>query len=164
MMEKDYRLVVVGDTQVGLIGLKEIFEELKSQRGTPESALKEMLVGRASNKNYIPDSAREEYKRCLFREFKKFLGEKVGKERGGFLEVTVLGPGCYSCDKLEQDVMAVLSESGIQAALNHITDPSLIAQYGILSTLALAFNGKVKSKGTLPPKSMIKKWLEEERG
>ncbi len=24
-------------------------------------------------------------------------------------------------------------------------------------------NGKVKSKGTIPPKSMIKKWLEEER-
>jgi hypothetical protein len=118
-----------------------------------------------SNKNYIPDSAREEYERCLFREFKKFLGEKVREEGGGgFLEVTVLGPGCYSCNKLEQDVMAVLSESGIQAALNHITDPGLIAQYGMLSTPALVINGKVKSKGTLPPKSTIKKWLEEERG
>jgi hypothetical protein len=29
MVEKDYRLVLVGNTQVGLIGLKEIFEELK---------------------------------------------------------------------------------------------------------------------------------------
>jgi hypothetical protein len=33
MTEKDYRLVVVGNTQIGLIGLKEIFKELKSQRG-----------------------------------------------------------------------------------------------------------------------------------
>ncbi len=164
MMEKDYRIIVVGDTQVGLIGLKEIFEELKSQRGTPESALKEMLVDRVSNKNYIPDSAREEYERCLFREFKKFLGEKVEYEKGGFLEVTILGPGCYSCDKLEQDVMAVLSETGIQAGLNHITDPSLIAQYGVLALPALIINGKVKSKGTVPQKSMIKKWLEEEKG
>ena len=163
-MEKDYRLVSVGDMQVGLIGLKEIFEELKSRREESESALKEMLVDRASKKNYIAPSVKQEYEKALFREFKKFLGEKVGEERGGFLEVTVLGPGCYSCNKLEQDVMAVLSESGIQAALNHITDPSLIAQHGILSTPALVINGKVKSRGTLPPKSTIKKWLEEEQG
>jgi hypothetical protein len=123
-----------------------------------------MLVDRVSNKNYIPDSAREEYERCLFREFKKFLGEKVEEERGGFLEVTVLGPGCYSCNKLEQDVMAVLSETGIQASLIHITDPKMMAKYGILPTPTLVINGKVKSKGTIPQKSMIKKWLEEERG
>jgi small redox-active disulfide protein 2 len=163
-MEKDYRLVLVGDTQVGLIGLKEIFEELKSRRGESESALKEMLVDRASKKNYIPNSAREDYGRALLREFKKFSGEKVEGEKGEFLEVTVLGPGCYSCNKLEQDVMTVLSETGIQAGLNHISDPNLIAQYGILPTPALIINGKVKSKGTLPSKSMIKKWLEEEKG
>lgn len=163
MPEKDYQLVLVGNTQVGLIGLKEIFEELKSQRSKPESALKAMLVEKAGKKNYIPSSIHEEYERALFREFKKCLGEKVEEERREFLEVTILGPGCYSCNKLEQDVMAVLSETGIQASLNHITDPSLIAQYGILPTPALIINGKVKSKGTVPPKSMIKKWLEEEK-
>jgi hypothetical protein len=87
----------------------------------------------------------------------------VEEERGGFLEVTILGPGCYSCNKLEQDVMAVLSETGIKAGVNHITDPSMIAQYGILSKPALIINGKVKSKSTIPSKSMIKKWLEEEK-
>jgi len=163
-MEKDYHLVAVGDTPVGLIGLKEIFEELKNQREKPESALKEMLVDRASKKNYIPNSVREEYKRGLFREFKKFLVEKVEEEKRVFLEVAILGPGCYSCNKLEQDVMAVLSETRILAGLNHITDPNLMAQYGILPPPALIINGKVKSKGTLPSKSMIKKWLEEERG
>ena len=164
MEDKDYRLVLVGNTQVGLIGLKDIFEDLKSHRGEPESALKEMLVDRASKKNYIPISVREEYKRGLFREFKNFLGEKVEEERGEFLEVAILGPGCYSCNKLEQDVMAVLSETGIQAALNHISNPNLIAQYGILPTPALIINGKVKSSGRVPLKSMIKKWLEEEKG
>ena len=163
-MERDYRLVFVGNTQVGLIGLEEIFEELKSRREESESILKEILVDRASKKNYFAPSIKQEYEEALLREFKKFLGEKVEEERGGFLEVAILGPGCYSCNKLEQDVMAVLSESGIQAALNHITDPSLIAQYGVLSTPALVVNGKVKSKGAIPPKSMIKKWLEEEKG
>jgi small redox-active disulfide protein 2 len=78
--------------------------------------------------------------------------------------VIVFGPGCYSCDKLEQDVMAVLSETGIEASLNHISDPQLMAQYGILPTPALLINGKVKCTGRVPSKSFIKKWLEEERG
>ena len=123
-----------------------------------------MLVEKAAKKNYIPDSIKEEYQKALFREFKKSLGEKVEEEKSGFLEVVILRPGCYSCNKLEQDVMAVLSETGIGAALNHISDPNLIAQYGILPTPALIINGKVKSKGTLPSKSMIKKWLEEGEG
>ena len=163
LMEKDYRLVLIGHTHVGLIGLKEIFEELKSQRGKPESVLKEILVEKAARENYIPDSIKEEYRKALFREFKKFLGERVEEERGDFLEVAILGPGCYSCNKLEQDVMAVLSETGIKAGLNHITDPNIMAQYGIIATPALIINGKVKSRGTVPPKTLIKKWLEEEK-
>jgi small redox-active disulfide protein 2 len=164
MDEKDYRLVLVGNTQVGLIGLKEIFEELKSPKGKPESDLKEMLVEKAARKNYIPDSIKEEYQKALFREFKKFLGEKVEEERGEFLEVIILGTGCYSCNQLEKDILAVLSETGIKAGLNHITDPNLIAQYGILPPPALIINGKVKSAGRVPSKSMIKKWLGEEKG
>ena len=39
MEEKDYRLVFIGNTQVGIIGLKEIFEELKGKRGESESVL-----------------------------------------------------------------------------------------------------------------------------
>jgi small redox-active disulfide protein 2 len=164
MEGKDYRLVFVGNTQVGLIGLKEIFEELKSQRDIPESVLKEMLVEKAAKKNYIPGSLKEEYRKALFREFKKFLGEKVEEERSEFLEVIILGTGCYSCNQLEKDILDILSETGIKAGLNHITDPKLMVQYGILPTPALIINGKVKSKGTIPSKSTIKKWLEEERG
>lgn len=164
MEQRDYRLVFVGRGQVGLVGLTEIFEELSGQRRKSGSFLKAMLVEKAGEKNYIPPSAREEYEIALFREFKKFLGEEVQGERGGFLEATILGPGCYSCNKLEQDVMAVLSETGIQAGLNHVSDPVLMAQYGVLPTPALIVNGKVKSKGTVPTKPMIKKWLEEERG
>ena len=164
MEEKDYRLVLVGNTQVGLIGLKEIFEEIKSQRGKAESDLKQMLVEKVGKKNYIPSSVRGEYEKPLFKEFKKFLGEKVEDKKGEFLEVTILGPGCYSCNKLEQDVMAILSETGTQVSLNHITDPTIMAQYGILPTPALIINGKVKSAGRVPSKSMIKKWLEEEQG
>jgi hypothetical protein len=163
MIGDDYRRILVGPVQVGLTGLKGIFEELKSERGKPEPELKAVLVEKAGRKNHIAPSVKQEYEKALFREFRKFLGEKVEEERGGFLEVTILGPGCYSCNKLEQDVMAVLSETRIQAGLNHISDPSLMAQYGVLSTPALIINGKVKSVGRLPGRSLVKRWLEEEK-
>lgn len=164
MEEKDYRLVFVGNTQVGLIGLKEIFEELKSQKGRAESELQNLLIEKAGKKNYIPNSVKEEYKKALFREFKKFLGEKVEEEGRGVLEIVILGQGCFSCNQLEQDLIALLSETGIRASLNHITEPSLFAQYGNPAVPALIINGKVKSRGTLPMKSLIKKWLEEATG
>ena len=63
-----------------------------------------------------------------------------------------------------KDVLAVLSETGIKAGLNHVTDPSMRSQYGIFPTPALIINGKVKSRGTVPTKTLIKKWLEEEKG
>ncbi len=160
----DYRRILVGTSQVGLIGLNEIFEELKPKRGEPDSLLGGMLVERAGIKNYIPPSSKDTYQKALLREFRKFLGEKVTEDSSGFLEVAILGPGCYSCNRVEQDVMAVLSETGIQAAVNHISDPNQIAEYGMLPTPALIINGKVKSKGTVPSKSMIKKWLEEAKG
>ena len=60
-------------------------------------------------------------------------------------------------------VEAVLSETGIQASLNHVTDPTLMSQYGNPSNPALIINGRVKTRGTLPMKSTIKKWLEGEK-
>jgi hypothetical protein len=162
--EKDYRLVLVGDSQVGLIGLKTIFEELKSQRNQPETTLKEMLVERAKRENYIAPSVKEEYKKALFREFRKFLGEKVEDEKKEYLEVILLGLGCFSCHQLEKDIMAVLSETGIQASFNFVTDPGLMSQYGNLPMPALIINGKVKAKGAVPTKLQVKKWLEEEKG
>jgi len=163
MEERDYRLVLVGNTQVGLLGLKELFEELKNEKDKSDAFIKEKLIEKAGRKNYIPHSVKGEYEKALFREFKKFLGEKVEEEKSDFLEVLILGQGCYSCNQLEKDVMAVLSETGIQASLNHITDPALIAQYGNPAPPALLINGIIKSRGILPMKSVIKKWLEEKK-
>ena len=58
MEEKDYRLVVVGNTQVGLIGLKGIFEELKKERDKPEAELKLLLAEMVGRKNYIAASVK----------------------------------------------------------------------------------------------------------
>lgn len=162
--KRDYRLVRVGKNEVGLVGLTEIFEALKGKRQEPDALLGEMLVEEAQKKNYIPREAREDYKRGLLREFRKFLGEAVQEERREVLEVTILGPGCPSCNRLEQEVMSVLSEMGCAADLKHVTAPEAVVHYGIFATPALVINGKVRSKGTIPSRSMIRAWLEEEWG
>ncbi len=81
-MEKDQCLIPVGKMQVGLVALKGIFEELKNSRGIPEPELKAMLVEKVGRKNYIASSVRQEYENALFREFRKFLGEKLEGRTG----------------------------------------------------------------------------------
>ena len=44
-MKEDYRLIFVGNTQVGLISLKETLEGGKSKGMKPEAESKAMLVG-----------------------------------------------------------------------------------------------------------------------
>jgi len=163
MEDKILKISVAGHS-VGMVGLEEFFLQAKEKRRLSEVEIEKFLLEEAKKKNFIAARAEGEYAKALLREFKKFMGEKVEEEKDGFLEVAILGPGCYSCNKLEQDILAVLSETGIKAGLSHITDPSMMVQYGILSTPALVINGKVKCAGRLPSKSMIKNWLEEERG
>lgn len=164
MEEKDYRLVLVGNAQVGLSGLQGIFETLRGEERTEESLLKQRLLEKVKEKNYVPSSMEEEYKKALYREFKKFLGEELPEDKKDFLEVILLGLGCFSCHRLEQEVIQALAETGLRAGFQYITDPSLRSHYGNLPMPALIINGKVKSQGTIPTRSMIMKWLREESG
>ena len=61
--------------------------------------------------------------------------------------VKVLGTGCAKCSALEAAVRSVLEELGMDAAIDHVTDFSRIAAYGVMSTPALVVDGKVVSYG-----------------
>lgn len=78
------------------------------------------------------------------------------------MKIEVLGPGCASCRKLEQDVNKVLEELKIQAEVVKVTDIKRFADYGILMTPGLVINGKVYSSGKLPVVATLKRWIEEE--
>jgi len=94
------------------------------------------------------------------REFKKTMGEKVMEERTG-LSIKILGPGCPSCDRLEQTVMTVLEELGLPGEVEHIRDVKEIAQMGVFGAPALLINGEVKVVGQVPTTNLLKKWLVE---
>ena len=71
----------------------------------------------------------------------------------------VLGPGCSQCNRLEQTVKQALTEMGLPASLEHVTDVKEMAKYGFVSTPALVINDKIVSRGTVPSVKNIKELL-----
>ncbi|MFU0831765.1 MAG: Redox-active disulfide protein 2 [Oscillospiraceae bacterium] len=61
--------------------------------------------------------------------------------------VKILGSGCAKCHALEAATKAALEQLGMDTAIDHVTDFSQIAAYGVMSTPALVVDGKVVSYG-----------------
>jgi len=160
MSGDDYTRLRVGGLPVGVVGLKAAIEELKGRRGAPEAEIAQVLLERLARSNYIPPGAQDDYRRALLREFKRALGEEVVEEQGA-LHVQVLGPGCPSCHSLEQMVLGLLSELGLAADVEHVTDRAEMARLGVFATPALVINGEVKAAGRLPDRKTLRDWLKE---
>lgn len=165
MTQNDHSIIRVGEDQVGLRGLKSAIEEIAQSPGDKtDDEIARALFEKLSGKNYIADCARNEYAQALVREFRKFLGQTVEDPIPKGLSIIVLGPGCVQCDRLEQLVKQVLTEMAIGASVHHVTDIKEIGTYGVVSTPALVINGKIMSKGTVPPARKIKEWLAAANG
>ena len=61
--------------------------------------------------------------------------------------VKILGSGCAKCNELEKNVKAALEQLGMDTSVEHVTDFTKIAAYGVMSTPALVVEGKVVSYG-----------------
>lgn len=87
--------------------------------------------------------------------------EAAKKEGAG---VKILGSGCAKCNELEASTKEVLEEMGMDTAIDHVTDFTQIAAYGVMSTPALVIDGKVVSYGKVLKKDEIVKLLQKVRG
>jgi small redox-active disulfide protein 2 len=162
MSQDDVTQIRVGNSPVGILGLKKVLEDMaKTYEERPDQEIIEELLNRLSKKNYIPEKVKESYGKAFLREFKKFIGKPFEEEAPEGLEIKVLGPGCVQCDRLEQDLMQVMAETGIMADIEHVRDIKEIGRYGVMGTPALIINGKVKSVGSVPLKSKMIAWLKE---
>jgi len=164
MERDDQRMVYIGKTKVTLFGLGAIFEKLKKRNITNEDEIKSFILERVKKRNYVPSSAEEDYKSSLLEEYKVFTGELKEREIEGLLEIKILGPGCYECDRMEEFAKTILSETGIAADVEHVRDPGEIAQYGLVATPALVINRRVKCVGRLPSKKDMERWIREAAG
>lgn len=77
--------------------------------------------------------------------------------------VKVLGSGCAKCNQLEANVKIALEQLGMDTAIEHVTDFSQIAAYGVLSTPALVVDGKVVAYGKVLKVDEVVKLLEKIR-
>jgi len=154
--------ILIGGVRVGIIGLNETLKEIaESLRGNSDEEIQEALLSKVSKKNYIPDRARDPYRKALLREYKKFIGDPVPEEETAGLQIKILGPGCPNCDALERAVLVILGELGLPADVEHVRDPVAISEFGVMGTPALVINGKVRSVGKVPSKAALKKMLAE---
>jgi small redox-active disulfide protein 2 len=148
-MGKDIIQIRIGQRQVGLIGLTEIFKEVQKLDLKGPGVIAAELTRRASKLNYVPPAAQANYGQAILLEYRRFLGEKVEEDHAS-LEIRVLGQGCYRCEELMQRVISVVAELKIPADVQHIRDIRQIASYGIIPTPALVINGKIVVAGKLP--------------
>ena len=140
----------------GFEGSDGIHGRRDTPKNRPEDEVKKSSLPGSAKRNYIPDRAKDEYGKAFLREFKKFLGKAGGGRSARRLEIKVLGQGCAQCDRLEQELMAVMAETGVAADVDHVRDVKEIGKYGVLGMPALIINGKVKSVGKCPAKADLR--------
>ena len=86
---------------------------------------------------------------------------EAGKSSGG---VKVLGSGCAKCNALEQAAREALADLGMDTTIDHVTDFSQIAAYGVMTTPALVVDGNVVSYGKVLNNDEVKALIQKVRG
>ncbi|MEG1953805.1 MAG: thioredoxin family protein [Hydrogenoanaerobacterium sp.] len=71
------------------------------------------------------------------------------------MNIKVLGSGCKKCNALEIATVEALKELGIDSTIDHVTDFTQIAAYGVMTTPALVVDGKVVSLGKVLKKDEV---------
>ena len=159
-MSGDIVQVVVNDRSIGIVGLKKVMAHVAATAsGETDAECRELLYQGIVDQNYIPPKMADAYKDALLRAFKAFTGETAEEAPPGGVRIQILGPACFNCDRMEQDVREVLSELQIPGDLSHVRDPAEIAKFGPLGVPALVINGRLVSVGTLPDRKLIRQWI-----
>lgn len=76
------------------------------------------------------------------------------------MKIEVLGMGCSNCNKLYQNAIEAVKQSGKEIEVVKVEDIQKIMAYGVLSTPALVIDGAVKTAGKLPKAEEIKEWIK----
>jgi small redox-active disulfide protein 2 len=75
------------------------------------------------------------------------------------IRIQVVGPGCANCRKLAALCEEVVSENGLEAEVEKVTDIARFVDLGIMITPGLIIDGAVKSSGKMPVKATLTRWI-----
>ncbi len=76
------------------------------------------------------------------------------------MKIEILGDGYSLCDRLYDNVLKAIEESGKKAEVFKELDLQKIADYGVLSLPALVIDGVLKVSGKVSKVEKIKDWIK----
>ena len=77
------------------------------------------------------------------------------------LSIKVLGPGCDNCKKVEAIARQVVTNLGVEAHIEKITDRAEYPKYGLMATPGLVINGKLVCGGRIPAELELMTWIAD---
>jgi small redox-active disulfide protein 2 len=77
------------------------------------------------------------------------------------MKIEILGPGCAKCKKLAEIAEQAIKEMKVAVEVVKIEGLKEIADYGVMTTPALAIEGEIKVAGRIAGKEEIKKLIRE---
>ena len=163
-MTQDITQLRIGKYYFGIVGLFDAISNVaETNGGEPDEVIAGALFDKLSETNYLPENAKELYKQAFLKEYQKQRGlaVTVPDAEKDDAAIMIIGQGCAQCDKLEMDVISMLSSLKIAARVEHVRDVKTIARMGVISVPALMINGKVKCAGSAPAASQLRRWIEE---
>ena len=75
------------------------------------------------------------------------------------MEIKIFGIGCAKCEELAATVAALAEANGGDISVRKVSDLKEMLAAGVMSTPALAIDGKVMSAGRIPGKEEIAAWI-----
>ena len=78
--------------------------------------------------------------------------------------IKVLGSGCTNCQNLEKATREALAGLGLEASIEHVTDPADIASYGVMRTPGLVVDDEVVLSGRVPTAAGVRQLLAARTG
>jgi small redox-active disulfide protein 2 len=73
--------------------------------------------------------------------------------------IKILGPGCTNCVNLERVTREAVTELGLDAQIEKVTDFPTIVGYGVMSTPGLVVDEKVVMSGRVPTAAAVRELL-----
>lgn len=75
------------------------------------------------------------------------------------MHIKILGSGCANCVNLEKATRQAVTDLGLEATFEKVTDYADIATYGIMRTPGLVVDGEVVLSGRVPTAGQVKDLL-----
>jgi small redox-active disulfide protein 2 len=75
------------------------------------------------------------------------------------MKIAILGTGCAKCKETAEVVRQAVSQAGVDATVDKVEDIQEIMRFKVMSTPAVAIDGKVRISGRVPSIAEVKSLL-----